>query len=49
MDRPRTEAAVKRSWLAGTLVSIGLAAMLLIWFGFGGDRAGHARAKRKNK
>ena len=33
---------MKRSWLAGTLVSIGLAAMLLIWFGFGGDRAGHA-------
>lgn len=33
---------MKRSWLAVSVLAVGFAAILLIWFGFGGDRVGHS-------
>jgi len=35
---------MKRSWLAVTLLAVGSVAILLVWFGFGGDRSGHVHA-----
>lgn len=35
---------MRRPWLAGTLLLAGATAILVIWFGFGGDHAPHAHA-----
>lgn len=35
---------MRRPWLAGTLLVAGAAAILVLWFGFGGDRAPHVHA-----
>jgi hypothetical protein len=34
-----------RSWFAVTLLAVGSVGILLLWFGFGGDRAGHAHGQ----